>query len=632
MSQDVQRTISLYRRLFSLPRDRSLILIIILASLIIGGFTEVLRNLGHWDIVTVFLIGALRGWIITLPAATITILLIWLCTRKETVLNRHRLLGVVTTAVVVLLVIWFLSSLIGWGIELIFKWHYGPLAGGGIATMFYLRNLILAAAFTSAIMLLIVLSTSRIGVIRGVLLSLVFSTTSIILYILTEPALIIVSAWWVFLGIYFLCAVAFVSASGILLTLVGRPLKKAFNVDGIQLFRGFLEVWMESRADLMEQILGQIGQEKTLPLSVLKFSTETKIPLLVAVVPGVHPGPFTNTGSSALPSRIAEWGRDQLKTIACAPHGTATHDLNLVSKQEVRRFMDMVQEAYEHTSAIKDVTKFTRASSGTIQVGCQIFGDTAVLLITRSPIEMDDISLAVGKQITKEVTQLVNRCILIDTHNCMSELKESVYEDSDLVPDLIKAAVKATKQALKMPRAQPRIGVAIETKTGFTESQGMGSEGIVVFVVEVAGQKTAYVLIDGNNMVVGLREKIVHTLAPQFVDAAEVMTTDTHQTAVISSHNGYSPIGEQIPHTELITIITELVKKANSNLEQVNVEIAQRETPPMLVMGEGTVEKLTSLIPISASVAKKVGITVYALAFLISLFLLLFILPIPLPI
>jgi putative membrane protein len=211
----------------------------------------------------------------------------------------------------------------------------------------------------------------------------------------------------------------------------------------------------------------------------------------------------------------------------------------------------------------------------------------------------------------------------------MSELKESVHEDSELVSDMIEAAVSATREAKKKRRAQPNIGLATKRDTGFTEAEGMGSEGITVFVVEVAGQKMAYVLIDGNNMVVGLREKIVHALVPNLVESAEVMTTDTHQTAVVSSQNGYSPIGEQILYSDLITTIKELVEEANSHLEPGTVEIYQGETQPLMIMGEGTVEKLTSLIPVSANIAKRVGIAAYTVAFLISLLLLLFILPIP---
>ncbi|MFX1539921.1 MAG: DUF2070 family protein [Promethearchaeota archaeon] len=626
MSEDVQSTISLYKRLFSLPRNRTQIIIIFGASLLVGGLTELLRYLGGSPFTgMVFLRGAIRGLIITIPAALLTLLAFRLGTRKGTILNWHRLLGVVTTAVIVLLLIWFLSTLIGWTIEIIFKLQYGPLAGGGIATTFYLRNLILAAAFTSAILLLIVLSTSRVGVTGGILLTLVFPTTAMVMYVLTEP----VPTQWIFLIIYFLCTLTFISGSGILLNAVGHPLKKAFSVDGIQMFRGFLEVWMEDRADLMEESLTQIGQEKILPLSVMKFSTNTKDPLLVTVIPGAHPGPFKNTGSSALPTRIGEWGRTTLNSIACSPHSASTHDLNLVSKNEVERFMNMVQTAYEQTRPIPDVSQFCRATSGTIHVGCQVFGDTAVLLLTRSPIEMDDISLAVAEQITSELKSLIKRCIIIDTHNCMSALKESVYEGSELIPDMITAAKTAIREALKTTRGKPEIGVAQRTETGYQEVEGMGSEGITVSIIEVAGQKMAYVFLDGNNMVVGLREKIVNALVPQHVDAAEIMTSDTHQTAAISASNGYSPIGELISHEDLTNQIIELVSEATTKVEPGNVALYQGTTEPLVVMGEGTVDKLTSLIPVSASVAKRWGITIYAVAFIISLILLLFVLPLP---
>ncbi len=211
----------------------------------------------------------------------------------------------------------------------------------------------------------------------------------------------------------------------------------------------------------------------------------------------------------------------------------------------------------------------------------------------------------------------------------MSKLKESVHEGSELIPDMIEAARNAIKKAQKTKRSKPKIGVAQLRETGYTRNEGMGSEGVTVSIVEVAGQKMAYVLIDGNNMIVGLREKMVNALVPKYVDAAEILTSDTHQTAAISSSNGYSPIGELISHDELTKLTIDLVTQALSNLEPANVEIYQGNSQPLTVMGEGTVEKLTSLIPVSARIAKQVGISIYTIAFIISLILLLFVLPLP---
>jgi putative membrane protein len=54
--------------------------------------------------------------------------------------------------------------------------------------------------------------------------------------------------------------------------------------------------------------------------------------------------------------------------------------------------------------------------------------------------------------------------------------------------------------------------VATIVPNEFTVHDGMGSGGISVIVVEVDDQKVAYVTIDGNNMVSGLREKILASL------------------------------------------------------------------------------------------------------------------------
>ncbi|MFX1563553.1 MAG: DUF2070 family protein, partial [Promethearchaeota archaeon] len=314
------------------------------------------------------------------------------------------------------------------------------------------------------------------------------------------------------------------------------------------------------------------------------------------------------------------WGQETLNTTACALHSTATHDLNLVTRDELTHLLNNIQTAYEKTSKVNSVSQFSRVTRGTIQAGCQLFGDNALILLTRSPHEMDDISLPVGKRISEAVEKIVKRSIIVDTHNCIGELKESVYEDSELIPDMIEAAVKATKQALQTKRGQPRLGVASSLMQEFSELQGMGPEGITAAVIEVMGQKMAYVIIDGNNMVIGLREKLHQELVSHHVDAAEILTTDTHQvTAISTKGEGYSPIGLDIPHASIIQAVKELVEEAKSRLEPVQVDVHIGETEPLHVMGEGTVETLAKLVPLSAKVAKRVGIAVFCGAFLLSL-------------
>ena len=72
----------------------------------------------------------------------------------------------------------------------------------------------------------------------------------------------------------------------------------------------------------------------------------------------------------------------------------------------------------------------------------------------------------------------------------------------------------------------------------------MGAGGITAIVVEVENQKTAYVVIDGNNMMPGLREKILTWLAALGFEESEVFTTDTHTvSALVTGSRGYHPVG-----------------------------------------------------------------------------------------
>ncbi len=64
-----------------------------------------------------------------------------------------------------------------------------------------------------------------------------------------------------------------------------------------------------------------------------------------------------------------------------------------------------------------------------------------------------------------------------------------------------------------MPTKQFMVGAASVFPKEFSLKNGMGTGGITAIVVQVENQKTAYIMIDGNNMIPGLREKILAALA-----------------------------------------------------------------------------------------------------------------------
>jgi putative membrane protein len=137
-------------------------------------------------------------------------------------------------------------------------------------------------------------------------------------------------------------------------------------------------------------------------------------------------------------------------------------------------------------------------------------------------------------------------------------------------------------------------------------------------------QKTAYVVIDGNNMVTGLREKILSSLNSMKIEEGEVFTTDTHSVnAVILNSRGYHPIGEAVNHEKLIEYIKSVSSAALSNLEPAKVACKNITIHDVKVIGDKHLEALCLLIDRTLQKAKKAAIPIFALSGLLLMSILL---------
>jgi putative membrane protein len=152
---------------------------------------------------------------------------------------------------------------------------------------------------------------------------------------------------------------------------------------------------------------------------------------------------------------------------------------------------------------------------------------------------------------------------------------------------------------------------------------GMGEGGITAISVQVENQTTVYVVIDGNNMIPGLREKILAALSESGFDASEVLTTDTHAvSAVVTGERGYHPVGEVMNHTVLIRYLCEAAKKAQSNLEASTAGYLRFFVPQVRVIGEERLKSLTTLVDKGISRAKQIAAPIFGIEGLILLLLL----------
>jgi putative membrane protein len=196
--------------------------------------------------------------------------------------------------------------------------------------------------------------------------------------------------------------------------------------------------------------------------------------------------------------------------------------------------------------------------------------------------------------------------------------------ERDLV-DLQEAADSAIMRALNGKQAVFKIGAARVVPSNWGLEQGMGYGGIAALVVISEEHRIAYIVVDGNNMVSGLREKTLEALKELGIDEGEVLTTDTHAVnAVALVERGYNPVGKVINHEEFVSKVKETVSQALLNARESRVSCKVGEIRGVKAIGRGNLVKLSQLVDMIFELAKMLAFAVFTPT--IILVLLLFIL------
>ena len=152
---------------------------------------------------------------------------------------------------------------------------------------------------------------------------------------------------------------------------------------------------------------------------------------------------------------------------------------------------------------------------------------------------------------------------------------------------MIQAAGRLGRTLVGSETGPLRLGVAWDP-TEWRPIDGIGPLGVRVAVTEVDGRRTAYVLVDGNNMEPGVREALLDAL--DAVDHAEVMTTDTH---VVNTVEAINQVGGAIDVDDLVALVRRLVDEAIDDLEPVEAGMAT-EHAEVTVFGNDRTETLAS--------------------------------------
>lgn len=405
--------------------------------------------------------------------------------------------------------------------------------------------------------------------------------------------------------------------------LLNRDGLKRLGIPSLKIFRAFLANWTEDYEEPFEEVLEQISEERDVMVSMLLFRGRDHGNMkAIIIVPNIHPGPFKNIGSSPLPSLIKDYVEKEYMCVVSVPHGISGHELDLPSQRENMKVINGVIIALKEPKNFTDeATKFFFVERGGAKVGCQIFGNCALLTLTMSPTPMEDLPPELKEAITqKALEEGFSWAIIIDAHNSINgppDMRGAI----GALKDAANMALRGARGLMRL-RGSMRVGAGHVSPEGVGLREGIGPGGITAVVVDVGGQRTAYVTIDGNNMVSGLREKILLRLRDLGVDCGEVFTTDTHiVNAVVLSKRGYRPIGEAMDHEELIGYVRRAVSEALENMELAEAAWCRLVIPRIKVIGERKIGELSMLVDKVSKKAKK-----YSTSFAASFFLLLLLL------
>lgn len=388
-----------------------------------------------------------------------------------------------------------------------------------------------------------------------------------------------------------------------------RVSKKESSLASIPLFRAFIVDWVSSINAPLEKFLEDMGQDKDIEVSLLKFdSSKTKAAI---IVPLVHPGPFKNIGSSLLPSLLKHRFEKEYGCDTCTPLGILGHELDLASQVQNQKIISQVIASAKFQASQDLASPFVRASEGPATASCQIFGDTALLSFTLAPKTTEDLPQELGRIVRSQAANYgLKDALVINAHNSLT----GIIDTDEYLDELQTAASKCIQKAAMQPTKPFMVGGASVFPKDFSLKQGMGTGGITAIVVQVENQKIAYITIDGNNMIPTLREKILAALSSVGFAESEVFTTDTHAvTGIITGRQGYNSVGKVMDHDTLIRYILEAAKTAESNIEVSKAGSLRFVVPQVRVIGEERLKSITTLVDKVIVKAKQTLVPIFGL-------------------
>jgi len=459
---------------------------------------------------------------------------------------------------------------------------------------------LLGVAFAGSVNMIVLAGTTEPSLRFALLPSLALPAAALGAFAtlaLAPPDLVFTSAFFV---------PVFAFSAALWVRVVVTPFRRNFNEDGLGLLHSVLDAWAGwSRAPgsadpalgtlRMEAFFGRHGKAREVGFHAVRFS-QVGGRRLLWFTPELHPGPYADLGGSDLPAKAAASLSDLADEVATF-HGPSTHDENPTGREELAKVLVRVGPALESAAGGGEGLARTsvRRASAPFQVMAQRVGSHLVIAQSRAPLSSDDIDLVLGRQIEADAkAQGVDEVVLLDGHNAVAADLGRIEAGSAEGGALRRLCAEAVALAGAAPQGALRAGWArVGLERGERLEFAVGSQGVFATVTEVEGQRTAWVLIDGNNMKSGLRAQCLGALEGK-VTHAEVFTTDNH--AVNTTMGAENEVGSKADNAPLVAWVVEAVDRAVADLQPATASATSARVAGVKVFGPGLTAKISETI------------------------------------
>ena len=395
----------------------------------------------------------------------------------------------------------------------------------------------------------------------------------------------------------------------LLLLVMGRSQGVPGGLRFIPLFQAFIMAWAEELNEPLEEQITRVGEVRDLCVDSLIFGDASGGCRAALITPYIHPGPFRNVGGSGLPNVLTVRLSEKLGCEVLVPHGVSTHERDLTSSDEAVRVAVVIASNLRFVGGLDRASPVVRVERHGAKASCQMFGDVALVTLTLSPKSFDDLPEELSDRIMEAASAMGITAVVLDSHNSILQIDD--LEDSD-VDNLFQAAVEAMRRTKETSSYKFSVGAARVVLGEWGLDDGIGPDGVAALAVRLEnGQTCVYVVVDGNNMLSGLRERIIDALRSRGFDEAEVLTSDTHLVnAIGATSRGYYPIGERIDEEKFIGYVVEAAEAAISRLGRCSASHTRTVVPGLTVLGEAGLELLDNVLESAFDLFKRTALAV----------------------